>query len=121
MITTGREYDRLMIAVVVVALVLLAVYMTRCNQKQSAQLQKQATVMSDRMDYITGQVDDARQDMSNWMKGLTDPEPPTDSSSNAATADAATADAATADAATKAAHSPETTGIPLPVSSTFLG
>jgi len=68
MISTGREYDRFVIVLVVVALFILALYVFQCNQKNATKLKTQENKLSERLNYLTNQVNQTSQNMKDYME-----------------------------------------------------
>ena len=56
MLSTGREYDRFVIALVIITLLALAFYVVQCNQNQSKMIQKKESELTQRLNYLSGQV-----------------------------------------------------------------
>ena len=67
MISTGREYDRFVIALMIVSIFLLAVYVIQCNKTNSNTIKKQDEKMSDRLDYLTQQINQTSQNVKDYM------------------------------------------------------
>lgn len=68
MISTGREYDRFIIALVIVSVFILTFYVVQCNQKNTSKLKNQETMLSERLDYLTQQVNQTSQNMKDYME-----------------------------------------------------
>lgn len=68
MISTGREYDRFVIALVIVAVFILALYVIQCNQKTATNIKNQETMVSERLNYLTQQVNQTSQNMKDYME-----------------------------------------------------
>ena len=68
MISTGREYDRFVIALVIVSVFILALYVMQCNTKNTKTLKNQETMLSDRLNYLTQQVNQTSQNMKDYME-----------------------------------------------------
>lgn len=68
MISTGREYDRFIIALVILSMFILAFYIVQCNRNNTSKLKKQETKLSDRLDYLTEQLNDTSENMKNYME-----------------------------------------------------
>lgn len=68
MISTGREYDRFVIALVIVAVFILALYVIQCNQKNNTKLKNQEAMVSERLNYLTQQVNQTSQNMKDYME-----------------------------------------------------
>ena len=68
MISTGREYDRFVIALVIVAVFILALYVIQCNQKNKKNIKNQEAVVSERLNYLTQQVNQTSQNMKDYME-----------------------------------------------------
>jgi hypothetical protein len=68
MISTGREYDRFVIALVIVSVFILALYVVQSNQKNATKLKKQESMISDRLNYLTEQVNQTSQNMKDYME-----------------------------------------------------
>lgn len=68
MISTGREYDRFVIALVIISVFILALYVVQCNQKNEKKLKNQETMVSDRLNYLTQQVNQTSQNMKDYME-----------------------------------------------------
>ena len=68
MISTGREYDRFVIALVIVAVFILALYVIHCNQKNNTNMKNQEEMLSERLNYLTQQVNQTSQNMKDYME-----------------------------------------------------
>lgn len=68
MISTGREYDRFVIALVIISVFILALYVVQCNQKNEKKIKNQETMVSDRLNYLTQQVNQTSQNMKDYME-----------------------------------------------------
>lgn len=68
MISTGREYDRFVIAMVIVSVIILGVYVVHCNRKQIKKIKNQETTLSDRLNYLTKQVNKTSENMKDYME-----------------------------------------------------
>jgi hypothetical protein len=68
MISTGREYDRFVIALVIVSVFILALYIMQCNKQNNKRINNQDRMMSDRLNYLTAQVNQTSQDMKDYME-----------------------------------------------------
>ena len=68
MISTGREYDRFVIALVIVAVFILALYVIQCNQKNNTKMKNQEEMVSERLNYLTQQVNQTSQNMKDYME-----------------------------------------------------
>lgn len=68
MISTGREYDRFVIALIIVAVFILALYVIQCNQKNNTKIKNQESVVSERLNYLTQQVNQTSQNMKDYME-----------------------------------------------------
>lgn len=68
MISTGREYDRFVIALVIVAVFILALYVIQCNQKNNTKFKNQDAMVSERLNYLTQQVNQTSQNMKDYME-----------------------------------------------------
>ncbi len=67
MLSTGREYDRFVIAVVIITLIALAFYVVRCNQNQSKLIHKKESEFTQRLDYLSGQVKETEKTMQDLV------------------------------------------------------
>lgn len=68
MISTGREYDRFVIALVIVAVFILALYVIQCNQKNNTKIKNQEAMVTERLNYLTQQVNQTSQNMKDYME-----------------------------------------------------
>lgn len=68
MISTGREYDRFVIALVIVSVFILALYIMQCNKKNNTRIKNQDKMMSERLSYLTAQVNQTSQNMKDYME-----------------------------------------------------
>lgn len=68
MISTGREYDRFIIALIIICVFLLTLYVVQCNKNNTANIKKQETSVSERLDYLTQQVNQTSQNMKDYME-----------------------------------------------------
>ena len=68
MLSTGREYDRFVIAIVIISVLILALYVVQCNQKNALKLKSQETALSERLNYLTEQVNQTSQNMKDYME-----------------------------------------------------
>ena len=68
MISTGREYDRFIIAIVIVSVFLLGLYVMQCNNSNLKKIKKQENSMTDRMDYLTRQINQTSQSVKDFME-----------------------------------------------------
>lgn len=68
MISTGREYDRFVIALVIVAVFILALYVIQCNKKNNTTIKNQDAMVSERLNYLTQQVNQTSQNMKDYME-----------------------------------------------------
>ena len=76
MISTGREYDRFIIAIVIVSVFLLGLYVMQCNNSNLKKIKKQESSMTDRMDYLTRQINQTSQSMKDYMEPKVEDPPP---------------------------------------------
>ena len=97
MLTTGREYDRFVIALVIISVFILGLYVWQCNQKHHKQIKNQESMVSERLNYLTQQVNQTSQNMKDYMENQS---PNTE---------------------VQAEQAVQEDNIPNPVSSTFLG
>ena len=67
MLSTGREYDRFVIAIVIITLIALAFYVVRCNQNQSKLIHKKQTEVTQRLDYLSGQVKETEKTLQDLV------------------------------------------------------
>lgn len=68
MISTGREYDRFVIALVIIAMFILSLYVIQCNKKTTTKIKDQEAVLSERLNYLTQQVNQTSQNMKDYME-----------------------------------------------------
>ena len=68
MISTGREYDRFIIALVIVAVFMLALYVVQCNQKHVTNMKNKETILSERLNYLTEKVNQTSQNMKDYIE-----------------------------------------------------
>lgn len=67
MLTTGREFDRLFIAMLIVALTMLAVYTFKtCSKLEKKQLDS-ANMLEQRVSYVTSQLSDTKTNVDAWL------------------------------------------------------
>lgn len=67
MLSTGREFDRLFIAMLIVALTLLAVYTFKtCNKLERKQIAA-SNQLEQRVSYVTSQLSDTKQHVDSWL------------------------------------------------------
>mgnify|MGYP001168914159 CR=1 FL=1 len=78
MISTGREYDRFIIAIVIISIFLLGIYVVQCNKSQTTQRKNQESAMTDRLDFLTRQINQTSQSVKDYM----DSAPPENSKTN---------------------------------------
>lgn len=76
MISTGREYDRFIIAIVIVSVFLLGLYVMQCNSSNLKKIKKQENSMADRMDYLTRQLNQTSQSVKDFMEPKVEDSPP---------------------------------------------
>ena len=67
MLTTGREYDRALIAVVILALVLMAIYVWQCDRKHDRSLHAQQKSMTARVDLLSTQVQETANNLKDFI------------------------------------------------------
>ena len=67
MLTTGREYDRALIAVVIMALILMAIYVWQCDRKHNRSLKAQQQSMTARVDLLTSQVQETAKNFKEFI------------------------------------------------------
>jgi S-adenosylmethionine:diacylglycerol 3-amino-3-carboxypropyl transferase len=67
MISTGREYDRFVIALVVVSVFALAIYVLQCNKKNTTDMKSQESSLTDRINKLTKQVDETSNTMKQYL------------------------------------------------------
>ena len=72
MISTGREYDRLVIALVVISVFILALYVMKCNKNNANTLKAQQSKFTDRLDYLTRQMDKTSQNVKDMQIPVVD-------------------------------------------------
>ena len=75
MLSTGREYDRFVIAIVIITLIALAFYVVRCNQNQTKLMHKKQTEFTQRLDYLSGQVKETEKTMQDLVHKPASSEP----------------------------------------------
>ena len=68
MISTGREYDRFVILLIIVAMIIIVLYVVHCNQKNKTNLKNQETTLSERLNYLTQQIAQTSQNMKDYME-----------------------------------------------------
>ena len=67
MLSTGREFDRLFIAMLIVSLTMLAVYTFKtCNKLERKQLAS-SNMLDQRVSYVTSQLSDTKQHVDTWL------------------------------------------------------
>ena len=67
MLSTGREFDRLFIAMLIVSLTMLAVYTFKtCNKLERKQLAS-SNMLDQRVSYVTSQLSDTKQHVDAWL------------------------------------------------------
>jgi hypothetical protein len=68
MLSTGREFDRLFIGLLIITMTLLAIYTFKtCKTLQQSQVAS-ANVLDQRVSYVTTQLSDTKQTVDNWVK-----------------------------------------------------
>ena len=67
MLSTGREYDRFVIALVIITLLALAFYVVQCNQNQSKIIQKKESELTQRLNYLSGQVQETEKTVKDLI------------------------------------------------------
>ena len=68
MLSTGREYDRFVIALVIISVFVLAVYVVKCNNNNKKNMKNQETILTERLNYLTQQVNQTSQNMKDYME-----------------------------------------------------
>jgi hypothetical protein len=67
MLSTGREFDRLFIAMLIVSLTMLAVYTFKtCNKLERKQLVA-SNMLDQRVSYVTSQLSDTKEHVDSWL------------------------------------------------------
>ena len=67
MLSTGREFDRLFIAMLILALTMLAIYTFKtCNKLERKQLAA-SNMLDQRVSYVTSQLSDTKQHVDSWL------------------------------------------------------
>jgi hypothetical protein len=72
MLTTGREYDRALIAVVIMALILMTIYVWQCDRKHNRSLQAQQKSMTARVDLLSTQVQETANNLKDFITPIID-------------------------------------------------
>lgn len=68
MLSTGREFDRLFIGLLIVTMTLLAIYTFKtCKMLQHSQVAS-ANMLDQRVSYVTTQLSDTKQTIDKWVK-----------------------------------------------------
>ena len=68
MLSTGREFDRLFIGLLIVTMTLLAIYTFKtCKLLQHSQVAS-ANLLDQRVSYVTTQLSDTKQTVDKWVK-----------------------------------------------------
>ena len=72
MLSTGREFDRIFIAMLIIALSMLAIYTFKtCNNLEQKQLAS-SNLFEQRVSYMTSQLSDTKQHVDTWLAGNKD-------------------------------------------------
>ena len=67
MLSTGREFDRLFIAMLIIALTMLAVYTFKtCHNLERKQIAS-SNLLDQRVSYVTTQLSDTKQHVDSWL------------------------------------------------------
>ena len=67
MLSTGREFDRLFIAMLIVSLTMLAVYTFKtCHRLEQKQIVSSNT-LDQKVSYVTSQLSDTKQHVDAWF------------------------------------------------------
>jgi 5-bromo-4-chloroindolyl phosphate hydrolysis protein len=67
MLSTGREFDRLFIAMLIVSLTMLAVYTFKtCNKLERKQIAA-SNMLDQKVSYVTSQLSDTKQQVNSWL------------------------------------------------------
>lgn len=67
MVTTGREYDRMVIALILVCFVILVLYVLRCNDQANKRIKQKETSFTERVNELTKKVSNSSQMISDLM------------------------------------------------------
>lgn len=67
MISTGREYDRCVIGVMIITVFCLAVYVMRANHNLSKLTRLQGRTVEERINHLANEVDTTRANMAEWI------------------------------------------------------
>ena len=67
MLSTGREFDRLFIAMLIIALTMLAVYTFKtCNKLERRQIAS-SNMLDQKVSYVSSQLSDTKQHVDSWL------------------------------------------------------
>lgn len=67
MLSTGREFDRLFIAMLIISLSMLAIYTFKtCNKLERKQIASSNT-LDKRVSYVTSQLSDTKKHVDSWL------------------------------------------------------
>ncbi len=67
MLSTGREFDRLFIAMLIVSLTMLAVYTFKTCSKLERKQIAASNMLDQRVSYVTSQLSDTKQHVDSWL------------------------------------------------------
>lgn len=66
MVTTGRDVDRFLLAIVMFAILLLGVYTFTTSNKLANKVKIDESGLNERMNYLTDQLSQTRQQITDW-------------------------------------------------------
>lgn len=66
MVTTGRDIDRFLLAIVMFAILLLGVYTFTTSNKLANKVKIDESGLNERMNYLTDQLSQTRQQITDW-------------------------------------------------------
>jgi hypothetical protein len=68
MISTGREYDRFVIALVIISVFILSLYVIKCNQTQRKDFKTQESSMAMRLNDLNQKLNSTTQSVREYME-----------------------------------------------------
>tara|TARA_B100001741_G_scaffold313724_1_gene321389 strand:+ start:440 stop:733 length:294 start_codon:yes stop_codon:yes gene_type:complete len=66
MVTTGRDVDRFLLAIVMFAILMLGVYTFTTSNKLANKVKIDESGLNERMNYLTDQLSQTRQQITDW-------------------------------------------------------
>ena len=66
MVTTGRDVDRFLLAIVMFAILMLGVYTFTTSNKLANKVKIDESALNERMNYLTDQLSQTRQQITDW-------------------------------------------------------